>query len=548
MSKFTSTLVGALVLVALAGCSDNLVVTNPNNPDETRALARPTDVENLVGAAFRTINNYTDGDILEINAQLICAGMENFSGLANAGMGPACAVPRPSVDNSRGNQTLAEKYQPYLNIYRAVRSTALGLSRLNDPTFTFYPTSVPQVARDRAFAFFEIGVGLGDIAMVYDSGAAVAPGDDPQAILPLVGSDSLGAYALAQLDSAIAIAKATGSGFPLPSSWINGQALTAANFIKLAYSWKARIRAGIARTPAARALVDWTKVRDDAALGITADFNIQMQSSAPAWTYRPAQMDLFANWHMMWQFMIGMADGSGAYSTWLATPAASRSPILVVTPDLRFPQGATRAAQNTASGCTPSACTPPRTDIYFRNRLAGSDVPSDPLGFSMYDFYRFNSVLFSSPPRTGPIPVVTLSEMNLLRAEAQVRLGNIGGATGAAGLIDISRTAHGLPSLVAAGITDTLTAVPGGANCVPKVPQPPSYTSAACGNLFDALRWEKRMETAYTHWGAWWIDGRGWGELPAGTPLTYPVPYQELDTRLEPSYTYATGAVGKWGL
>jgi hypothetical protein len=53
----------------------------------------------------------------------------------------------------------------------------------------------------------------------------------------------------------------------------------------------------------------------------------------------------------------------------------------------------------------------------------------------------------------------------------------------------------------------------------------------------EAMKWEKRMETAYTHWGAWFTDGRGWGDLPAGSPLEYPTPYQELDTRLLPIYS-----------
>jgi hypothetical protein len=57
------------------------------------------------------------------------------------------------------------------------------------------------------------------------------------------------------------------------------------------------------------------------------------------------------------------------------------------------------------------------------------------------------------------------------------------------------------------------------------------------------------METAFTHWGAWWIDGRGWGDLPSNTPMQYPVPYQELDTRLKLLYTYSTGAAaGRYGL
>jgi hypothetical protein len=547
MSKLGGTLLGVLVLVALAGCSDNLIYQNPNAPDQTRALARPGDVENLVAASYETIHNNTDGSVGGIYPQMACAGMENYSGLANWGLGPACGIPRASIDNSRGNQTLGEKYGPYVGIHGAVRAAALGLGVMSKPTFTFYPANPAQVQRDRAFAFFVIGVGLGDIAMVYDSGAASGPNDDPQVVLPLLGSDSLGAYALAQLDSTIAILGALTPTNTLPPSWINGNALTPAQFIQLARSWKARIRAGIARTPAARAAVNWVAVAGDAAAGITADFNVTVVNGSPYWGYDPIQMRLFAEWHQMWQFMVGMADTSGAYSTWLNTPVGNRVPFLVVTPDLRFPQGTTRAAQNAASGCSGATCTPPRPDIYFRNRISGQDAPGFSLGFSMYDFYRFQPVFDANA--NGPVPVMTASEIRLLRAEAQLRLGNLTGPTGAIALVDVSRTAHGLPSLAGAGITDSVTAVPGSRGCVPQLPQPPTYTAAACGRLWEALKWEKRMETAYTHWGAWWIDGRGWGDLPAGTPLQYPVPYQELDTRLKPLYTYSTGAApGRYGL
>ncbi len=58
----------------------------------------------------------------------------------------------------------------------------------------------------------------------------------------------------------------------------------------------------------------------------------------------------------------------------------------------------------------------------------------------------------------------------------------------------------------------------------------------------EALKWEKRMETAFTHFGAWFFDSRGWGDLPEGTALQYPVPYQELDVRGVPLYNL--GGVG----
>lgn len=553
MSKFASTLVGALVLVALAACTDQqLAVTNPNAPDELRALASPSDVENLVGSQFRNIHQNTDGATLTINSQLLCLGLENFSGLANADMGKASAIPRAGIDNNRGNSSQSEKYDPYLSVYRAARSVALGLNRLNAPTFTFYPASAAQVARDKAFGYFTLGVAMGDIALVYDSGSIVSPADNvSEAAPPFVAHDLLMKAAIAFLDTAVQYASVTASGsngFPLPSTWIAGQSnLTGGaggTFVQLVKSWRARFRAGVARTPTERAAVDWATVIADAQGGITGDFTILMTRGSPPWNYRPIQMDLFSSWHQLWQFMMGMADTSGIYSQFLANPSAF-SPFVVATPDRRFPAGVTRGAQNTASGCSGSSCIQPTATApypYIRNRLSGADTPGDPLGFSMYDFYRFQ--WFFNANREGAIPTFTRAELNGLIAEGAIRTSQWALATR---YIDSSRVKAGLPSV--AGIANLTTPVPGGAACVPKVPQPPTYTSAACGNLMEAMKWEKRMETGYTHWGPWWTDGRGWGDLPAGSALEYPTPYQELDTRRLPIYsTVQVATRGTYGL
>ena len=119
----------------------------------------------------------------------------------------------------------------------------------------------------------------------------------------------------------------------------------------------------------------------------------------------------------------------------------------------------------------------------------------------------------------------------------------------AAALIDVSRTGKGkLSSLVTAAITDTVMRVPGvngvqGSNsCVPRIPDPAAnFKATKCGNIWDALKWEYRMETAYTGYGMWFFAGRGWGDLPEGTALDWPVPYQEMDSRAETFY--GTGGV-----
>jgi hypothetical protein len=74
---------------------------------------------------------------------------------------------------------------------------------------------------------------------------------------------------------------------------------------------------------------------------------------------------------------------------------------------------------------------------------------------------------------------------------------------------------------------DNSTPVPGGAACVPKVPAAPAFNAATCGTLWEALKYEKRMETAYMIWLGWYFDGRRWGDLAKGTPLFLPVPYQD---------------------
>ena len=113
----------------------------------------------------------------------------------------------------------------------------------------------------------------------------------------------------------------------------------------------------------------------------------------------------------------------------------------------------------------------------------------------------------------------------MLQAEGLIRTGQFAAA---AALINNTRTKNGLPAITT---FDNTTPVPGGANCVPRVPVPPAATSTVCGNLLEAMKWEKRIETAFTSVAIWSLDGRGWGDLPEGTALFWPVPYQELQVR-----------------
>ena len=64
----------------------------------------------------------------------------------------------------------------------------------------------------------------------------------------------------------------------------------------------------------------------------------------------------------------------------------------------------------------------------------------------------------------------------------------------------------------------------------------PKLPNGTCGTLLEAMKYEKRMETAFTGYMIWYTDSRGWGDLPAGTVIEWPVPYQEMQARLQPFY------------
>jgi hypothetical protein len=161
----------------------------------------------------------------------------------------------------------------------------------------------------------------------------------------------------------------------------------------------------------------------------------------------------------------------------------------------------------------------------------------------MYDFYR--SRAFFVAGRIGNYPIMTRAEIRLYAAEGYIRTGNF---VAAIARIDSSRTTNGgLPTV--AGLADTTTSIPGGVSCVPRVPDNNAaagqFKASKCGSLWDAMKWEYRMETMYTGYGMWYFAARGWGDLPEGTPLYWPVPYQEMDTRRQ--VFYSAGGVGGVG-
>ncbi len=518
-------------------CSTDLAVTNPNNPDVERVLARPADVETSIANSYGRMHQAVFGGNTSITPALLTMSFENASDLNNFGMGPRSGIPRNTIANTRGNLYQDENQYQFTNPVRAGRAAADGLNSLDRPGFTIGSAAADQ--RARAFAWLVIGASNGNVALAYDSMTVVTP-QNKGAVPTLISYQAAITVALAQIDTAIMIA-GQAPGFTLPDTWVNGNAFTSAQVIQLARGWKARLRAGVARTPAERAAVNWDAVIADGAAALPTDLNIIMSATAGSvWTIGDAQHYTYDTWSQQSPMILGMADsaracgaGGDCYDGWLQTSLNSRYAFLIQSKDQRLPSGDTRTEQRASSGVG-SFPSPPRPNLYYRNR-----IPTDPAGaaynLSQYDHYRFQAW---ATTRNGLYPVMTRAEMDLLMAEGYIRKGDFANAMTK---INITRVANGnLPALT--GITSLTQPISAAGSCVPRVPQPPAYNTASCGNIMEALKWEKRLETELTHFGAWFFDSRGWGDLVEGTPLQYPVPFQELDVRGKPLYNL--GGVG----
>jgi hypothetical protein len=577
MRTFRFALLGLLAAGAM-GCNDLLNVPNENSADRARALARPGDVEALIGASYRQIFAATlgqNGDMLQVQAQVMA--MENFGGSANFGFPQRANLPRLQMDNSRNNAVNLGNYNDFQVLHRAARQAAVGLSSVNNPAFTFFPTSASQVARAKAMAHFVIGAALGYESMMYDQGTIIGPNDnasDPTP-LPMVPYDSVNRYAMRELDSALTYATpaTTAAAFPLPGSgnWFGnpGIAMTQAQFIGLVKGYKAKIASGVARNAADRAAVNWVQIILDAqafAAAWPTDFVLTMSTTNgwdAAWYSNQSQASNANQWQEQWQFMIGMADttttdsvtatgrfpgcATQPYVCWLNTSYATKAPFLIRTPDRRFPAGATRAVQQ-AVGQGQACGTPMPAGVYIRNRSA-PDWGGDPLAFSFYDNEKW-AALFCAPSRNGPFIMIATAELNLLAAEGMIRAGNFAGA---ATLIDLTRVARGgLPPLAGMAIVSAAQLIgPDAVHCVPHTPLIAANRSAGtvtCGTIMEAMKWEKRLEAGWTGPYVGFTDARGWQDLPAGTPIQWMVPYQEIDSRQTfpnaPAYPVGYGGGG----
>ncbi len=504
-------------------------------PVRVTLIPEPDAIEENIQTYYQTFHNVLQGLVIGVQGKML--SQEATATVANYHLEPRARIPREIIVNRAGASNYYDIYSDWAGLTTLYRSAveaggAISSYRLRGAT----AGSAARDIRNRAFTFLIRGISAGSLALAYDS-VALAPSDKIATTLsPFMGPSEATTLALSQLDSAQNLMSAPEiAGHPdivIPASWLGGTSHSPQDFIRLIRSYKAKFRAGVSRTPEERGMINWTAVAEDAAAGIQSDHKIVLGLPG-LWRsgYDAMQAYVPGGWHAVSLMYSGMADTSGSYQAWESAPQSIRpTDVVIRTPDTRWPRGTTRAEQISNSQL------PLAAGQYIANRRLGDDVIV--LGtFSAYDHRRWYSI--ATAGGVGAYTFIAQQEIAMLQAEALLNLGN---STQAMALVNASRLRNGLPPF-----TDPNASAPGGQSCVPRMP------FGGCGSLREALKYEKRMETQMLGYLQWFVDSRGWGDLIKGTPLHWPVPFQEMKLRNRSSYdmpsvgTLFAAPVGTYG-
>ena len=467
--------------------------------------------------------------------------------------------PRVQFDNSlTGGSFLAR--DPWSNFYEA-NAAATEMTRLikeNNLVIRDPATGLDNTQRVLTFAKWLQGMAHIHLGMLFDSAAVITERDDLSKIpdLPFRGYREVTDSGIKWLEEAITMTKTTSFIFPLNDDlWIYNTAVTNDELAAIAHSYIARAMVYSARTPTERQGVNWARVIQHLDSGITSPFGPQgvpnplitmgyraLMSAQPrnissicnvgntnfCTLSTSGSTSNYAGAVRVDLRLLGPADTSGRYQAWLdsvSTPDfRTVYPFEVRTPDKRIqPSTATTPLSKpvyfkwTDSVPLPAVMPPERGTYYWSNYWSSSRALNNHEQFPSSGGGRTRRADLAIIHDAMMLPV----EMDLLRAEAEIRLGRPGNA---ALLINRSRVSNGdLPPVGAEGVLDANS-------CVPQ------RWDGSCGTLMDALMYEKRIETYGT--AISFFDLRGWGCLLEGTPLHFPPPGRQLDLLNKPIYSY----------
>jgi len=455
-------------------CAD-LSVENENDPDTQKVLSNPGDVEALIGGSFQTWWHANQHP--GIAAGLSTMADELTSQWGNWSIGTWAREPREAFINTPTSSQAEMLERAFGGLYGAISAVNDGLGAVIRSGI--YNDSLRAIA----FGRFMQGISHCGVALLFDQGYIIDENSDLLDEPVLYPYTDILEAGLGYLDECIELCE-NNTFSATPITWFNGNEIDNVRLGQLAHSYYARFLAAVARTETERAAVNWTLVAEHADAGITEPFEIDGDGNL--WWDGLKYYSHNPGWFRVDYFTIGHADTSGAFETWANSEPADRHAFIIETADRRI----AGADSNTAPG----------TDFRFAGPSYFSTYRD-----SYYEPYRYYDHYLSGA--IAPMCIFQPAELRLLKAEALYRQNDLSGASD---IINETRVERGqLPPV-----------------------------SAFDPNLWEILKYEKRIEIFMVAGGLMYFERRGWGELGTGAPLELPIPASELDILLMDYYTF----------
>jgi len=497
---------GICAAVLAAGACLDLTVPNENQPDRTRAITSASDIEALIYTGFRAW--YHVETWLYPGMAMSVAADANSSSWGNFGMRDVGSEPRVAFNNDASYSSDSVNLSPWVHLYRALAGVKDGLVALADQRDDVVE-ELGALETERLEVFGKViqALCLAALSAIYDQSFIVDENTNLDS-LTLEGYDSVWAAADAKFTEVIQLSR--GAAWQIPEEWVAYDSdWSGARTAEVMRAFRARYAAWLARTESERASLDWSSIKSDAAQGMITAYAPYYDGNAP---WRIWQAFKAYGWHPGWHRIdyrtVGPADASGAWETWINAPIDDRRPFNIDTDDRRVTGGSydTDGAYIRYYGNSPFR---PERGLYH---------------FSHYGACHWCTLL-EDQGWVGDWTILTPKELDFLEAEADYRLGD---KAAAMRTVNNYRTDKGrLPPF-----TDVNGVAPGGSRCVPQNPD------GSCGDLWEALKYEKRIELYAYGMAVEYMDDRGWGDLVQWTWQQLPIPGAELDILNMDVYTF----------
>jgi hypothetical protein len=518
------------LLAALTAC-DDLDVANENNPNRTTVVASSQDVLALISNGFLQWFNRSAQTSPAI--ALTVMADEFTTGFADFGGQDLSKEPREAINNGVPPNNAPPHHVTWPDYYENIAALNTALQAISKFNLTLRNSAGTDVTTEaHAFAKFSQGLNHGYIALMFDKGYVFSETVDTDTLRFTGGNQGaqnlVRPYrevmdtALAEMNAALTLANSKSFNYPsVPNQWFLGVARSNTDLARIIHSYMARLMVYVARNPTERQAVNWNTVIQHIDAGITTDFTVTGTVGVVETLYKQRAARLRttipSDFMRVDYRMIGPSDVSEGFRSWWAQPWSNRNPFRMNTIDRRI---------DGFTGTRPATCLPVATAVscglYMGHHQATIFNIDRGLGQrSYYFFHRFGS---GTTYQSGPIPLVNMAEMDLLKAEGLIRLNR---AAEAIPLINKYRVANG-------GLLPVdINGVPGTApNCAPR------KIDGSCGSLWDALMYEKRIETMGLEGGTAFYDGRGWQFLVQGTPIHFPMPRRDAELLAVNIYTF----------